>query len=126
MKSQGKYQHKVRVTRFLVTGTQADVHHSLHVVLPTWPVCSSCSGSTSGGGGGGGSSEAEDRVEVVEEDAPPAKSTASVLKAEAGVVYTAGDTPRASFSRSSCISTSGFWATIYVDTVAGWVGGGVL
>lgn len=45
------------------------------------------------------------------------KSTARVLKAEAGVVYTAGFNPRLSFSRISCINTSGFWATMYVDTL---------
>lgn len=74
---------------------------------------SSCSDITSGGGGGGrGSSDTEDSVEVVEEEAPPAKSTAKVLNAEAGVVYIAGDEPRASFSFNSCMRTSGFWATM--------------
>jgi hypothetical protein len=41
-----------------------------------------------GGGGKGISSEVDERVEVVEEEAapPPMKSTARVLKAEAGMV----------------------------------------
>ena len=44
------------------------------------------------------------------------KSTDKVLKALAGVVYTDGLIPRLSFSRSNCTKTSGFWATMYVDT----------
>lgn len=50
---------------------------------------------------------------------PPIKSTASVLKAEAGVLYTAGLIPRCSLSRSNWERISGFWATMYVVGPAG-------